>query len=454
MAERSEGPSTSAMRDDRETLLEIARQITGEMPPRDGDDASKPDATGTVGNTVAPGGADAEGSFEDAKAGMAICARGKILRANPSFALAFGYGSPDALIAAGGLSAIFPTEKPAMEPEAVNGGARQVLEALTRSRRRIKVPVRVQTITGEDGEPAALLVLHPEPEESGASLAPEVTPPAAKPEAEPKEAVARNTSSAELPGPPLQRDAGKPRKTKAKAVHRANGEADFLARVSHDIRIPLNSIIGFAQLMQAEQAGPLGSERYRGYASDILESGECALKLIDDLLIISRIENDSFELNFVSVDLNELINECVAAVHPQAHRERVILRAALDETLPLVLADRPTLERIVLDLLGNAVACTNAGGQVIIESRTKPSGAVQLRVQDSSGGMSEDEIEQALQPLVQRDTTLRKPFGNGLALPLTKALAKANRAKFRLDSVAGRGTRIAVTFPGRRTAAR
>lgn len=485
MAERSDGPDTTAARDDRETLLEIARQITGKMPACETDDTGAPDEDAPPADNSHFNGADR--SFRDSPSGMAICAEGRILRANPSFALAFGYPSPEALIAAGGLAAIFPADRQAIDPATVNGGTRRLLNATTRSRRRVKMPVALHAVTGEEDGPAILIVLHPGGGDGHSIREAEREParPRVVPDPEPDSVIETAPAAIETPattqqtGPALPEELPEPAESQgpadasaatpdiagsaAESERPASGvkdkarsvaEAEFLARVSHDIRTPLNSIIGFAQLMTSEQAGPLGNERYRAYAGDILESGEYALKLIDDLLIISRIEAGTFELNFASVDLNELIGECVSAVHGEAHKRRVFLRASLGDASPLVLADRPTLERIVLNLLNNAVTGSHPGGQVIVEYRTKPSGAVQIRVQDNGSGMSDAEIAQALQPLVQCDTAPRPQFGNGLALPLTKALAKANRAKFRLESELGCGTRIAITFPSQRTVSR
>jgi signal transduction histidine kinase len=109
------------------------------------------------------------------------------------------------------------------------------------------------------------------------------------------------------------------------------------------------------------------------------------------------------------------------------------------------------MKQILLNLLSNAIKFTNAGGQIVVGSRRKASGAVRVRVQDNGVGMSEAEIEQAKQPFRQLDTAPRKQVGTGLGLPLTRALVKANRAKFKLASAARSGTRVTVTFPAERT---
>lgn len=222
---------------------------------------------------------------------------------------------------------------------------------------------------------------------------------------------------------------------------------DFLAKVSHEVRTPLNSIIGFAELMKAEPFGALGHPRYRGYVQDILDSGIYALSLINDLLDLSKIEAGKFELNFTSVDAGEVVNEAVHLMQPQARRERVVLRASLGDDLPLVLADRRSLKQILLNLLSNAIKFTPAGGQVIVTTQRERDEEVRIRVRDTGVGMSEKEMAQAMEPFRQLDTAPRKQVGTGLGLPLTKAFVEANRARFRIESKSGGGTRVDVIFP-------
>jgi signal transduction histidine kinase len=106
-------------------------------------------------------------------------------------------------------------------------------------------------------------------------------------------------------------------------------KSDFLAKVGHEIRIPLNSIIGFSELMLEERFGALGHDRYREYLRGIRAAGEHLLSLADDLHDLSNIDAGRLQLALAGVDLNELIQQCVAIIQPQANRARVLVRVAL-----------------------------------------------------------------------------------------------------------------------------
>jgi signal transduction histidine kinase len=228
---------------------------------------------------------------------------------------------------------------------------------------------------------------------------------------------------------------------------------DFLAKVSHEVRTPLNSILGFTELMLEERLGAIGNARYKGYLEDIHQSGLYALSLLDDLLDISKIDAGKFDLDFTAVDLPELVEACVNSLQPLAKRERILLRTSLAPNLPAVIADRRRLKQILLNLLSNAIKFTKAGGQVIISARLIDDGDLRLRVHDNGVGMTRDEIAFAMQPFRQLDTSPRKQTGTGLGLPVTKALVEANRALLLIASESGAGTSADVIFPKDRLAA-
>lgn len=242
------------------------------------------------------------------------------------------------------------------------------------------------------------------------------------------------------------------KKRKKSKISNSAAHADFLAKVSHEVRTPLNSIIGFSELMKDEQLGPIGNERYRGYIRDIHDSGLYALSLINDLLDISKIEAGEFALNFTAVDLDEVAAGSIHSMQPQAQRQRVLLRTSFADDIPPVLADRRTVKQIILNLVSNAIKFTRPGGQVIVSTQRTGSGGVKLRVRDTGIGMSQGDIAVAMQPFQQLDGSTSEEPGTGLGLPLTKALAEANHAKFKLRSITGAGTRIDVIFPSNRVA--
>ena len=232
------------------------------------------------------------------------------------------------------------------------------------------------------------------------------------------------------------------------AERASSAKSDFLAKISHEIRTPLNAVLGFSEVILNEQFGALGNDRYREYMRDIHVSGEHLVSLINDLLDLSKIEAGKLDLVFASVNLNELVRGCVALMQPQANGSRIIIRSSLSPSLPAVMADARSVRQIVLNLLSNSIKFTGAGGQVIVSTAATERGEAILRVRDTGAGMTEKEIETAMEPFRQLATSTRHGSGGtGLGLPLTKALAEANRASFAIKSAKDAGTLVEVVFP-------
>ena len=352
--------------------------------------------------------------LEGVPVAVAILTRGALAEANSAFANAFGYPSAAELIEAGGLGAILGDGK--LPDEA---GAERSLEALTRSRRRVKVAFSLSVLDAERQLTLLRLIDKPSPEAEAEK------PQAAAPEASKPEPLLRPQADA------------------------AASRLEFLAKVSHEVRTPLNSILGFAELMLQERFGPIGNRRYKGYVEDIHQSGLYALSLLNDLLDISKIEAGKFELNFTAVDVGEIAEDCAASLQPLAKRARIVLRTSLAPDLPTAVADPRRLKQVLLNLLTNAIKFTNEGGQVIV-SGSMVDGELRLRVRDNGVGMTKDEIAFAMQPFHQLDTAPRKQTGTGLGLPVTKALVDANRARLVLTSEPQIGTSADVIFPTER----
>ena len=416
------GPASSSMTDpiqlrpkgdvqsDREALEHIARAMQGRVLRGPGS-LSPAGALGL--DTLALSRASIEALLEAMPVAIGILAHGDLVHANAAFAYAFGYRSFDELAIAGGLAAIVPGGAALLNEGAETSRERRVaVEVLTRGRRRLKISFEVRSLAGElelirlmDGAIA-------EPEVSAATEAPlAVDPEAADPGA-------------------------------AAAMRRL----DFLAKVSHEVRTPLNSILGFTELMLEERLGAIGNARYKGYVEDIHQSGLYALSLLNDLLDISKIDAGKFDLDFTVVDVPELVEACVNSLQPLAKRERILLRTSLAPNLPAVIADRRRLKQILLNLLSNAIKFTNAGGQVIVSARLIDGEDLRLRVHDSGVGMTKDEVAAAMQPFHQLDTAPRKQTGTGLGLPVTKALVELNRARLLITSERRAGTSADVIF--------
>ena len=237
------------------------------------------------------------------------------------------------------------------------------------------------------------------------------------------------------------------REARRLADRAANAKGDMLARISHEVRTPLNAIIGFAEVMIGERFGALGNERYVEYMKDIRASGERVIAIINDLLDLSRIETGKLDLAFTNQNLNDLVEQCVAVMQPQANRERIIIRTSLAHLLPQVVADARALRQITLNLIGNSIHLANAGGQVIVSTALSDFGEVVLRVRDTGHGLNDNEVAAAMEPFRTQAPSDQASDSSGVSLSLTKALVEANRAQFQIKTGGHSGTLIEVVFP-------
>ena len=407
---------------DREALEHIARALKGRVLRGPGAAAPphQPSDLAELGFSFE----SLKSLFEAMPAAIAILARGRLAHANAAFAYAFGYRSFAEMAEAGGLDTIIPGGAQLLACDTEAGRERSLtVDALTLGRRRLKLDFELSLLDAEAG--LQLLRLADQ-----ASLAAEPSPQAPNGQSRTSEDAAATPNPAD----------------EALAARRL----DFLAKVSHEVRTPLNSILGFTELMMQERFGPIGNPRYKGYVEDIHQSGLYALSLLNDLLDISKIEAGKFELDFTAVELAELVEDCVNSLQPLAKRERILLRTSFASSLPAVIADPRRLKQILLNLLSNAIKFTAAGGQVIVSGSMIEGGELRLRVRDNGVGMTKDEIALAMQPFHQLDTAPRNQTGTGLGLPLTKALVDANRARLDLASARGVGTTADVVFPADR----
>ncbi len=201
----------------------------------------------------------------------------------------------------------------------------------------------------------------------------------------------------------------------------------------------------------AERFGAIGNERYRDYLKDMHAAGTHLVSLLNDLLDLSKIETGQLDLTFAELDLNELTQQCVGIMQPQANRARIIIRSSLAPGMFRVVADARSLRQIVLNLLANAIKFTGPGGQIIVSTALAETGEALLRVRDTGVGMRESDIAAALEPFGQTATSGSWGSGGlGLGLPLTKALTEANRANFSIKSAPNAGTLVEIAFPASR----
>ena len=234
-------------------------------------------------------------------------------------------------------------------------------------------------------------------------------------------------------------------KEEAEAASRTKSE--FLANMSHELRTPLNAIIGFSEIIATALFEPVAA-RYRDYARDINSSGLHLLKLINDVLDISKIEAGRLELHKEPVAAPALIEDCRRLVAERAASARVELTVAVASDLPPVAADALRLKQILLNVLANAVKFTPPGGRVAVSATLAPEGGVTFTVRDTGIGMHPEEIPLALEPFRQIETALNRRYeGTGLGLPLARRLTELHDGIFDIESAPGRGTTVAIRLP-------
>lgn len=233
-------------------------------------------------------------------------------------------------------------------------------------------------------------------------------------------------------------------KTEAEALNASKSR--FLANMSHELRTPLNTIMGFSDIMRARLFGPM-SAKYGEYADLIHDAGAHLLDLINDVLDVSKIEAESFQLQIERFDARDPVAAALRLVRVQADEAGLYLRASLPPTTIAVEADPRALKQIALNLLSNALKFTPRGGQVTISLQTQDAD-LELVVADTGVGIAPEDIKRLGRPYVQAGDASQRARGAGLGLSLVRGLAELHGGEMILESALGEGTSVLVRFPG------
>lgn len=227
---------------------------------------------------------------------------------------------------------------------------------------------------------------------------------------------------------------------------RANkAKSAFLASTSHEIRTPLNSIIGFTELISLELYGKVEGQKNKEYLQLIRESGEHLLSIINDILDISKLEAERFEIYAERVDPREVARAAGKMVATAAKEKDLNLEI---DCLPGdVLSDERIMRQVLINLLSNAVKFTPPHGKVTVTGKIKGR-FYTIAVEDNGIGMSKSEIEVALSLFGQvHDNMTRSHKGTGLGLPLVTRFVDLLDGTFDIQSTPGVGTKVTVGFP-------
>jgi signal transduction histidine kinase len=238
-------------------------------------------------------------------------------------------------------------------------------------------------------------------------------------------------------------------------------KSNFLATVSHELRTPLTSIIGFSEMLAKGIAGPLNEEQTE-YANTILERGEELLRLITQVLEMSKMEVGTMRLSLASVDLSDIVGRAFSAASISADRARVHLVQELDAGIPRVVVDADKIQQVLINLISNAIKFNRPDGQVIVRAELAPmrrpfeedffgeetADALRVTVSDTGIGIPEDQLSRIFDAFYQVDaSSTRQHGGAGLGLSIVRKLIEAHGGEAWAESIVGAGTTFHFTLP-------
>ena len=229
-------------------------------------------------------------------------------------------------------------------------------------------------------------------------------------------------------------------------VERANRlKSEFLARMSHEFRTPLNAIVGFSDLLAEEAEEPL-NDTYKDFVAHIQEGARHLVELINDILDLSRIEAGRLELHHENVPVAEALLEVLSVIKPLAQTKGIQIDNQVSDGL-VVPADRTRFKQVLYNLLSNAVKFTPEGGKVRTEAFPKD-GSVCFVVGDTGVGIPPEEHEAIFDEFHQVGATTKGvKEGTGLGLAITRRLIRQHGGEIRVESEPGEGSRFYFTLP-------
>lgn len=229
-------------------------------------------------------------------------------------------------------------------------------------------------------------------------------------------------------------------------------KSEFLARMSHEFRTPLNSIIGFSDLLAEEGEGPLG-EVYADYVRHVGDGAQHLLALVNDILDLSRIEAGRIDLRHEEFAAVDAVSEVLSVTGPLAEAKKIALHGDVSSAL-FAYGDRTRFKQILYNLLSNAVKFTLAGGTVQV--RAEPDyGEIRFCVRDTGIGIPPEQQTAIFEEFTQvATTTSGVKEGAGLGLTITKRIVELHGGRIWVDSILGEGSSFFFTLPAARTADR
>jgi two-component system cell cycle sensor histidine kinase PleC len=234
---------------------------------------------------------------------------------------------------------------------------------------------------------------------------------------------------------------------KAEAANKSKSE--FLASMSHELRTPLNAVLGYSELLTHGIGGQL-SDKQAQYVEYIHKSGSHLLKIIADILDLSKIEAGQFVLYEEVAEIAALIDVCLLMIRERAAAKGLLLIEDFPQDLPAIRVDVLRMKQIILNLLSNAVKFTG-NGSVTLSIRHDAATGLTIAISDTGIGMAQSELAVALEPFGQVESAFaRNHDGTGLGLPIARHLVELHGGRLQIASQQGEGTTVAITIPPER----
>lgn len=235
------------------------------------------------------------------------------------------------------------------------------------------------------------------------------------------------------------------RTAKETAEKASQAKTEFLSHMSHELRSPLNAILGFAQLMHADQTVML---KHQESVTEILQAGKQLLTMIDGILDLTKIESGHIELRLSPIPCHDVIHECLNMVTPLAATRKITLEFTdEDHEHSHVLADRIYLKQALLNLLFNAINSSSPGNEVSIQLQNQNNTQLRILVTDSGPAISEADRTRLFEPSGRTGSIYDGPEGAGIGLPISKKLATAMGGTFGYETKSGEGNIFWIQLP-------
>lgn len=225
-------------------------------------------------------------------------------------------------------------------------------------------------------------------------------------------------------------------------------KSEFIANISHELRTPLNSIIGFSKILKDNGGAPLEPTQIAEYSNFIFDSAEGLLSVVNDVIILSKIQSGKLDLHREPLEVEELVHACANWANAEIGGPAKTLMCSVEPNLAHIAADAAYVKDVLMRLLRNAITFTPDGGRIALIAKPGPGQSVMISVSDTGIGMTADQIEVALTQFGQNSQQLdRDHGGTGLGLPICRAVVELHGGRLMLRSEPEVGTDAIILLP-------